>query len=338
MNYNIISAKPGEKLDVLALLKYPEDFHGSTKVDHLVKFGSTFVGLIGPTNVGLPKEGVVVLEHYYDQAKKLMDKINTLAQQVISDAKKYDDVGFCREYFELASEDQLKFFPAKYVRGLIDQIDHSIGIISETDKHELEGIDPKKIMLRNIAFKPAKEWRDAKENAGKFTWTLALYGTPAMATEAKMSLEKYWDQIIKACFLDKNPQRPSVRVYFRDVKNLHSESFDEEIKRRHADVTNMFVVDHIEKHFLEHGREVSEFNNKKTVFSKKFPDIPTNGLDIIDMGKHIVGADNVGFSVFRDDFADRGFAKIAVQGHHALSVRLSRKIFREPAPDNSISH
>ena len=89
MNYNIISAKPGEKLDVLALLKYPEDFHGSTKVDHLVKFGSTFVGLIGPTNVGLPKEGVVVLEHYYDQAKKLMDKINTLAQQVISDAKKW---------------------------------------------------------------------------------------------------------------------------------------------------------------------------------------------------------------------------------------------------------
>ena len=102
MKYKIVNPKPGEKLDVLALLKYPEDFHGSTKVDHLVKFGSTFVGLIGPTNVGLPKEGVVVLEHYYDQAKKLMDKINTLAQQVISDAKKYDDVGFCREYFELA--------------------------------------------------------------------------------------------------------------------------------------------------------------------------------------------------------------------------------------------
>src|SRR3989344_5399464 len=32
-----------------------------------------------------------------------------------------DDVA--REYFELASEDQLKFFPAKYVRGLVDQIE-----------------------------------------------------------------------------------------------------------------------------------------------------------------------------------------------------------------------
>ena len=130
-----------------------------------------------------------------------------------------DDVA--REYFELASEDQLKFFPAKYVRGLIDQIDHSIGIISETDKHELEGIDPKKIMLRNIAFKPAKEWRDAKENAGKFTWTLALYGTPAMASEANMSLEKYWDQIIKACFLDKNdPIASWKKVYLENSRIL----------------------------------------------------------------------------------------------------------------------
>lgn len=107
-----------------------------------------------------------------------------------------------REYYELASTAQLKFFPKKYIRGLIDQINHSVTIISETNKHELEGIDPKKIMARSIAFKPAKDWRDAKENAGKYTWTLALYGTPAMAKEANISEEKYWDQIIKACFLD----------------------------------------------------------------------------------------------------------------------------------------
>ncbi|OIP03986.1 hypothetical protein AUK18_00880 [Candidatus Beckwithbacteria bacterium CG2_30_44_31] len=44
----------------------------------------------------------MILEHHYIEAKKLMDKINKLAQQVIADAKKYDDVGFCREYFELA--------------------------------------------------------------------------------------------------------------------------------------------------------------------------------------------------------------------------------------------
>jgi aminopeptidase len=111
-----------------------------------------------------------------------------------------DDVS--REYYELATNEQLQYFPAKYVKGLINEIDHSIAIISETNKHELEGIDPQKIMLRSQSQKKAKEWRDAKENAGKFTWTLALYGTPAMAQEAGMSLSEYWDQIIKACFLD----------------------------------------------------------------------------------------------------------------------------------------
>ncbi len=111
-----------------------------------------------------------------------------------------DDVD--RAHFELASIEQLKFFPNKYARGLVDQLDHSIHIISETNKHELEGVDPKKIMLRGITYKPFKDWQDEKENRGQFTWTIALYGTPAMAKEAKMSLPSYWDQIIQACFLD----------------------------------------------------------------------------------------------------------------------------------------
>lgn len=102
MKYDIVSPKPEEKLDALPLLKFPQDFHGSTQVDHLVKFGDSFVTLIGKSEAPLPKDGVMILEHHYDEAKKLMDKINELAQQVIKDATKYDDVGFCQEYFELA--------------------------------------------------------------------------------------------------------------------------------------------------------------------------------------------------------------------------------------------
>jgi len=107
-----------------------------------------------------------------------------------------------RQFYELANVDQLRFFPKKYMQGLSDTIDHSIAIISETDKHELEGIDPAKIMLSQKSKKPLKDWLDAKENAGKFTWTLGLWGTEAMAKEANLSLKDYWQQIISACFLD----------------------------------------------------------------------------------------------------------------------------------------
>ncbi len=107
-----------------------------------------------------------------------------------------------RDFFEYANDEQLAFFPDKYLRGKVDQMDHVVHIIAETNKHELEGIDPKKLMIAQEAMKPYKDWRDEKENAGKLTWTLALYGTDAMAREANMTIEEYWEQIITACFLD----------------------------------------------------------------------------------------------------------------------------------------
>jgi aminopeptidase len=114
----------------------------------------------------------------------------------------YAPEGIAREYFDLATDEQLKTFHSKYYKGLIDETDHSIYIVADADKHELEGVNPKKIMMRGLAAKPYRDWRVAKENAGKFTWTIGLYGTEAMAKEAKMSLRAYWQQIIKACFLD----------------------------------------------------------------------------------------------------------------------------------------
>lgn len=109
---------------------------------------------------------------------------------------------FTRYFYEHASEEQIKFFPAKYLKGLADEMDHSLFILSEADPHALKGVDGKKIMQRGQALKPFMDWRHEKEWAGKFTWTIALYGTPAMAKEAGLSEKEYWNQIVKACFLD----------------------------------------------------------------------------------------------------------------------------------------
>ena len=92
-----------------------------------------------------------------------------------------DRFPFDRDFFTLAKPHQLKFFPRTYARGLVGQIDHSLFVISEVDMHELEGISPKKIMERGLAWKPYMDWRREKENKGKYTWTIGLYGTSAMA-------------------------------------------------------------------------------------------------------------------------------------------------------------
>ena len=114
-----------------------------------------------------------------------------------------DQDGFAKYFYDNASEAQLTDFPAPYFKGLVSVVDHRIAVISEHDVHELDKVDPKKMMLSQKSRKPVMEWFDKKENDGKYTWTLALYGTPSMAKEAGLSLEDYWEQIIDACYLDK---------------------------------------------------------------------------------------------------------------------------------------
>ncbi len=114
----------------------------------------------------------------------------------------YQPDGMSRDYFELATDEQLDFVPKKYLLERVDLATHFVGIISETDKHELEGIDGKKIMRRGELMKFYMDARRAKEDRGELTWTLGLYGTPAMAQEVGLTEKEYWDEIITACYLD----------------------------------------------------------------------------------------------------------------------------------------
>jgi aminopeptidase len=82
----------------------------------------------------------------------------------------------------------------------------------------LDGVDPKKIMARGVAMKPFMDWRNEKQQKGKFTWTIGMYGTPAMAREAGLSEKAYWNQIIKACFLDLPDPKKKWREVYREIE------------------------------------------------------------------------------------------------------------------------
>lgn len=124
---------------------------------------------------------------------------------------------FAREHYELASDEQLSFFPKKFLKGLVDEIDHTVAVLSETDKKELDGIDSGKIMAAQKALKPYMDWRREKEGAGEYTWTLCMYGTQAMADEVDLSLEEYWDEIVKACYLDDPQPAEKWKALYKDL-------------------------------------------------------------------------------------------------------------------------
>ena len=179
-------------------------YHPPKKI--LEKYADVLVNFALNSGKGV-KRGEVILLQVPESAKPmLMELHKAVLKAGAHPIIQYIPDGMSRDFFNLANREQLVFFPAKHLKGRIEQIDHSIFIIADTDKHELEGIDPKMIMEKSKAFKPYTDWRNEKENAGKFTWTLGLYSTKAGADEAKMSEQEYWNEIIKACYLnDKNP-------------------------------------------------------------------------------------------------------------------------------------
>ena len=114
----------------------------------------------------------------------------------------YKPDGIARSFLELADEEQVLYVPKNILLGRVEDCTHIISILAESDKHELEGIDSRKIMAATQARKFYMDARRDKEDRGKLTWTLGLFGTQAMADEVNMSLEEYWAEIINACYLE----------------------------------------------------------------------------------------------------------------------------------------
>jgi aminopeptidase len=147
-----------------------------------------------------------------------------------------DNMG--REFYQLANKNQLEFFPEKYLKGIVSQADHFVSLIADTDKHELEGINPKVIMNQAKAFTPYKKWREEKETKGRLTWTLGLYGTSAMAKEVGLTLEEYWRQIIKACFLDYRQPIKKWQAVDQEITQIKNKLNQLNIDRLHVEAKN----------------------------------------------------------------------------------------------------
>ncbi len=146
--------------------------------------------------------------------------------------------------YDYGSDEQIGFFPAKLLRGKVDEINHTLMVIADKNPTALKNVDPKKIMLAQKAMHPYRKWREEKENTGKYSWTLCLYGTEAVAKEAGLSLEEYWDIIIKSCFLDKEDPVKIWTDTNNEIQRICEVLTDMKIDKVHveADGTDLWVT------------------------------------------------------------------------------------------------
>lgn len=153
------------------------------------------------------------------------------------------DEAFQKTMFENASDDQLKFFPKKYTKTLVNTIDHRIYLIAPTDPFLLKNIDPKKIIISNSEKQIFRQWLFQKEDQGKLTWTLCLYGTEGMAHEAGLSIQAFWQEIINACYLESENPITTWESTFTQINNLKKKLNDLPVDKYHiiSDKTDLYI-------------------------------------------------------------------------------------------------
>jgi aminopeptidase len=170
--------------------------------------------------------------------------------------------GVAKSYYETATPQQLSFFPSQFLKGKIDEMTHIISIIAEADKYELQGIDPKKLTLKRQSRKPYIQWQTQKELEGKLTRTVAMYGTPAMAKDAGMTTEAYWQQIIQACYLDQEhpiQQRQKTQTEIETIRRKLNDIYIDKIHMEGADMDLWITIGENRQRLGGGGRNIPSF-------------------------------------------------------------------------------
>jgi aminopeptidase len=143
------------------------------------------------------------------------------------------DNSLTRFLLENGSEEQISFFAKSYWQGIVDATDHILFIISEPDIHVFEGLPSSRISRMNSARAPYMKMREDKEQAGKLSWSLCLYGTQSMADEAGLTLEEYWEQIIEACYLRENDPVAKWKQVQQEIEDIKDKLDALDIEKLH---------------------------------------------------------------------------------------------------------
>jgi aminopeptidase len=106
-------------------------------------------------------------------------------------------------FYKKAGDKQLTFIvPGD--KELYKKINGRIFLRAPESLTHLREIDSQRIGKTLVSRKPLRNIMDKNEQSGQYSWTLCTLPTNELAVQAKTSIDAYIDQIIKACYLDKD--------------------------------------------------------------------------------------------------------------------------------------
>jgi len=139
-----------------------------------------------------------------------------------------------RNFYEKANMKQLVFQPPGE-KVLLEHLNGSIYLHAPESLTHLSDIDPKKIAKEVVSRKPLRDILERREEAGTFGWTLCMLPTPELAKRAKLSMRLYTNQIIKACYLDRDNPVAEWKTIYKDAMAVKRWMSSMEVKYYHIE-------------------------------------------------------------------------------------------------------
>jgi len=185
--------------------------------EQLEKYADVLLWGLKTARVKPLKKGSLVLLQYdlsaLELAEILFERLLDLGVNPIQRMGMTVNMEKC--FYEKADDRQLSFL-SPGDRPTYEKLDGRIFLRAPASLTHLGGVDPRKIARAMVARKPLRELMEEREQKGLHGWTLCLFPTKELASQAKLSLDEYTNQVIRACYLDKMNALP--------VKYFHVEA------------------------------------------------------------------------------------------------------------------
>jgi aminopeptidase len=123
------------------------------------------------------------------------------------------------DFYEKSDEKQL-VFRGSWDEELFKNLNGRIFLHGPTSLTHLADIDSRRIGKVAVAMKPLRDIMRKREEQGKLGWTLCVVPTDELARQAKLTLEQYTEQIIKACYLDQPDPVKAWETVYNDALDI----------------------------------------------------------------------------------------------------------------------
>ena len=142
------------------------------------------------------------------------------------------------DFYDKSDEKQL-VFRGSWDEELFKNLNGRIFLHAPTSLTHLADIDPRRIGKVAVAMKPFRDIMRKREEKGTLGWTLCLVPTDELARQAKLTLEQYTEQIIKACYLDQPDPVEAWETVYNDALDIKTWINSLDVKHYHVASENI---------------------------------------------------------------------------------------------------